>query len=90
MFELFTLAAEIGLIAVALSLIIPRITHNRNFPIAMSYCLGLLAFGVAGMIFMELLPAFLMLLAAGMALLTGYVAVYFWQNKQALEHKGGK
>lgn len=90
LFHLFMLAAELGLIAVALSLIIPKITSNRNFPIAMPYCLGLFAFGMAGMIFMELLPGFLMLLAAGMALLAGYVAVNFWQNKQAFERKEDK
>lgn len=90
MFCFFMLTAEAGLIAVVLSFIVPKFINNRNFPIAMSYCLGLFAFGITGMIFMELLPEFLMLFSAIMALLVGYGVVNFWQNKQTFEQKGDR
>lgn len=90
MFCFFMLTAEAGLIAVVLSLIVPKFINNRNFPISMSYCLGLFAFGMVGMIFMELLPDFLMLFSVIMALLVGYGVVNFWQNKQTFEQKGDR
>ena len=81
LYELFHFIAITGAFCCLSSFLLPRFS-GAAFPVPLSYGFGCLLFGISGILFLLVLPGFLMLISLAMALLIGWVTVDFVQHSK--------